>query len=1062
MSQLVEYADELVTKIGPRPGASKGEHQAAELIAQNFDELGLDAYIQEFNCARGIGWVRILYYLLATAAASFLFFMPEFRILAFILAVLSAALLALDLLDKNPLYNLINKGLSQNVVARYVPEGADPRRKVVIVAHYDSGRSMIQCMPFLANSYVLLRRIIRVSVVALLAVILLSLLPLPEGLALILGILGLAFGVIVLIAALAEIINLFLPYNQGANCNASGVAALFGVAQTLVGVRPSVFVGQEREAALRLGVRSGTNKRGSTRQQDDDDEALDGTVSRPAKKTGIGAAAGSLFSKARGLIGRQDGDEDDDSLDAQEDADYVDAVSDTEQGYVSSQGRKGRAGDDSDATHTGTRSSVRSVRATGATLRDVSQKSREAEAVLTGSIGGNLANINSGNGNNVRTGAVRPGGARQSSNPSIRTRPPLSLQQENEVVQTEAAQQRKSADSVPAWFANAKKKAAQKSESAAGKGSIQTDQAPTILRSQFADLPVSGADLVSKKPADDKNAATGSATSAGSGQTTDASQAARVDAQAIASSDTRTATPDARTAASDLSTVTKDAQTTSLDAQTTEHSVPEASVARTVQPDTDVPETARMTITDAPKTVQTNTQTTALDNTQTADHDATGQLERLFAKDRFSGRYGSSSDESIQNEPFSPDRHVSKDEQPATPTKADLSGLDRLTTGALAGDTIGQDVPNAEPLRRRVNLPQSASALEIAAATPSPEIPTNQRLRNLPKLSLGDSGAIPTQQAAIDETTPSRIDVDQNDTSRISTTGSFAPLGATGVMKPVGDELFDYHDTPQDIYVDDAEDGTAWQSDELHTGAVVAPQPMDIPQSRTRSFFGSLGDKLSGSGKNRKEELDGSPSSWLGVDEDFNARTEGSQIGSWDNFSEADDDDWKGGAYGGDSYEEDQVALQSFSSELIDKEVWVVALGSHENKNAGIKNFLAEHERELRNALIINLDGIGAGTLCYTVAEGSFRPHKTDHRLQNLLEAASSALGAGLEPVNFTGFNTDAAAALKSSSARAISIIGLDGALPLGWRWSDDRLDVLDEDNIQLTADLAVEVIKSS
>jgi hypothetical protein len=333
--------------------------------------------------------------------------------------------------------------------------------------------------------------------------------------------------------------------------------------------------------------------------------------------------------------------------------------------------------------------------------------------------------------------------------------------------------------------------------------------------------------------------------------------------------------------------------------------------------------------------------------------------------------------------------------------------------------------------------------------------PANGRLRNLPKISLGDSGSIPTQQATLDDSDQTQL-MAQGD-SRISNTGSFAPLGATGAMKPVGDELFDYHDTHSDIYLDDVEDHS--HSSHAAGAAGHSPQVAQMPKSRARSFFGNLGDRLSGGGK-RKDELSDSPTTWLGVDKDFEARHEGSQIGSWDNFAE-DEEGWKGGAYGGDSPQSNQEALLHFSGELIDKEVWVVALGSQASQNAGLKSFLTEYKRELRNALIINLDSVGAGDLCYTIAEGTFRPSKTDRRLQNLTAAASDALQAGLEPVDFAGYNTDAAAALKAG-ARAISILGLAGPLPASWRWLDDRLDILDNDNIQLASDLVVEIIKSS
>jgi hypothetical protein len=319
---------------------------------------------------------------------------------------------------------------------------------------------------------------------------------------------------------------------------------------------------------------------------------------------------------------------------------------------------------------------------------------------------------------------------------------------------------------------------------------------------------------------------------------------------------------------------------------------------------------------------------------------------------------------------------------------------------------------------------------------------------------------IPTQQAAFDQQQHFETDVREEapGTKKVSNTGSFAPLGATGIMKPVGEELLQYHEDEQDIYIHDADESLAWSGQAGSRGVENAPHMVDIPKSRAKSFFGNLGDRLSGSHK--REDFDSLPSTWLGVDENYDARSEGSLIGGWENFSEEDDESWTGGAYGGRSYEEDADALSRFSSLLIDKEVWIVAIGSHENKNAGIKNLLSEYERELKSALIINLDGVGAGELCYTVAEGTFRARGTDHRLQGLIKSAANALDIPLTPTGFYGYATEATEALASGS-RAISIMGLDGKLPAGWRWSDDQLDTLDEANLEAVADVVVEVIKS-
>jgi hypothetical protein len=392
----------------------------------------------------------------------------------------------------------------------------------------------------------------------------------------------------------------------------------------------------------------------------------------------------------------------------------------------------------------------------------------------------------------------------------------------------------------------------------------------------------------------------------------------------------------------------------------------------------------------------------------------------------------------------------------------DFSGLDRLTSDANP-EPVKKDIQQPAPKPRLASLPNTTGTLEHAASAQIPKIPTNERLRNIPTISLGDSGMIPTQQAAFDEQASPSEQMYQPSDSLVSNTGSFAPLGATGMMKPVGEELLEYNDEEADIYIDDSDDSfVTGDSDSSGAQEEVVPNLMPIPKSRAKSFLGGLGDKLSGSSKKRGENLDSSPTSWLGVEDDFDARNAGNEIGSWDHFSEEEDEDgWKGGGYGGESDEENQEALERFSNQLIDKEVWLVALGSHENKNAGLKSFIHEHERDLRNALIINIDSVGAGELCFTASEGTFKTLSTDQRLRNLAEAAGRAVGVDLEPVSFVGYTTDASAALKEG-LRAISILGLDQALPLGWRWSDDRLDIIDEDNLQAATDVVVEMIKSS
>ena len=55
--------------------------------------------------------------------------------------------------------------------------------------------------------------------------------------------------------------------------------------------------------------------------------------------------------------------------------------------------------------------------------------------------------------------------------------------------------------------------------------------------------------------------------------------------------------------------------------------------------------------------------------------------------------------------------------------------------------------------------------------------------------------------------------------------------------------------------------------------------------------------------------------------------------------------------------------LQDFRHPDIDTEVWFVALGSDQYSHSGITAFLDEHADEMKGAVIINLEALGAGTL---------------------------------------------------------------------------------------------------
>ena len=959
MAQLVEYVDELIQEVGPRPAGTQQEHQAAELIAARLDGFGLSVDIEEFPCARNLNWVRALYYALCVIGAVVASFSP-IPVLGVIVIIIGVVLMVLDYIDKNPLFSLFNNSLSQNVIARYLPSGGEHlghTRRVVVLAHYDSPRTMVQAAPPLIPHYSLLRRVIRIVMGVLALFSLLLLIPFPQLVrTIIVIVMGIA-AVLVLLAFLIEIVNFFMPYNQGANCNGSGIGVLYGLAQILVsGVDVASFRTAAAQARKRQSFRDDTDKRaGRSTLASQAGQSLDG-IQRDQESKSVGADENK--TPKGGLRGR------------------IQSIA-KKRGASSSQGNE----KDLRATAQDTQDIAQPVQLEASTTEEqqsVAYSQRITRESPVASVGDQLVN------------------------PFISQRPPLAeIEEANRLREEELAkrleEQRKrlqqnsthTEDGVPTWFANARKKAELKKSNEDSEG---------VIRSRFADMPTTR----------------GAASSAGE----------------------------------DMPIIGEGTSPLGSNNAVSEGIAPVFG--------RNIPEVIRV-VSDTSRSGE-GADTGVITGADT-DGDNTGVQDKATA----------------MPEPFE------KREAVPITVKPDLSGLDKAAFRVLPGEEENASkviVPTEtsstveeayspyqrDPSRGRQDSDQAALFLERGVRDGfrgagqgeyqgESQGDLRSRLRDLPRVSLDSSGVIPAQQATLDEAPVSKEELFSADNSLISATGAFVPLGTTGIIKPLGEELLEYQDK-NEIYVSDADDTSITES-YSETGEYSETEIVNIPESRMKSFLGSLGDKLTGK---KKEKLDDAPSSWLGVDKKYDVRKEGRDIGSWDNFNE--DDEWTGGAYGGESYRENSRAVMDLSHELLDKEVWLVALGASESMNTGLKNLFAYHGSEIKNALFINLLGVGIGDLVFTLSEGSYRPVQTDARMQGLVASAAQSMAIPIAPVDFNSFTTDATVALKEG-ARAISIIGLNNKVPAAWKWSDDDASSLREDNLVNATSLIIETIKN-
>lgn len=264
---------------------------------------------------------------------------------------------------------------------------------------------------------------------------------------------------------------------------------------------------------------------------------------------------------------------------------------------------------------------------------------------------------------------------------------------------------------------------------------------------------------------------------------------------------------------------------------------------------------------------------------------------------------------------------------------------------------------------------------------------------------------------------------------------------------------------------------------EVLPGDVAAAEPDEEAEGGSsrrprRGLLGGLGRK----GERRGESED--VKDWLGVDEGFDARKAGRDIGSWDNFGKDDDDDddgfgWKGGWAGDDPIEDDDFAAneaarirrrvtETVDRELTEKEVWFVATGAEEVGTCGMQALLRDYGDDLKDALFINIDGCGAGQLFWASAEGMARSYRADRRLVSLARRVSRETETIIKPRVYKGLSTDATPAL-ARGYKALSIMAFDSAgLPVNWHWKTDTADALDPELIEKTATFVTAMVREA
>jgi len=226
---LLTHVEALAREIGPRGTGTKGEEQAAHYVREQLQKLGLAANEQRFLAVGDMNWFPISAALLALCGTMIYPWAGWTRWLGALLAGLAAVLLWWAIVRADsPLWCLLPRVTSRNVVARVTPTGKTQQR-VVVLSHLDSNRCRLAWCAGKAKT-------IKYGSIATLTAYGLN------GLLYLLGaasrsqwpylasLPGAAYALATLVVLLAE---MHRPYSPGANDNAASVAVNLGLAEWL-------------------------------------------------------------------------------------------------------------------------------------------------------------------------------------------------------------------------------------------------------------------------------------------------------------------------------------------------------------------------------------------------------------------------------------------------------------------------------------------------------------------------------------------------------------------------------------------------------------------------------------------------------------------------------------------------------------------------------------------------------------------------------------------------------------------------------------------------------------
>lgn len=1040
MAELNEHVAYLSQEIGPRPAGTEEEQRAALYISEQFSaEAGLTTAMEDFQCNPDSSLPRTLCSGVAVLVTLVATIVGALAVPAIVVSLICAALAAAEVFDKPVLSRLLNRGVSQNVVARYLPAKsptrASRRRKVIVVANYDSGkvrRDLNGAMPAVLPILYWVELAMLVVMPLLLAI---RMVLAPDGSVLVVFNALLAVAMVVAVLPVASfLLEKFANYNEGANCNAAGVAVLLEVASRVAAARdlpdaPEPTIHGEAAAVSAGLVPEGAEIVYHTGNTSEDlGTSMESAAERlAAAKAAVAALSGKPVSATPAEVATED----------------ESPAKGEENGAVEVSPEESL-----------TPSSAAVVVPVAAPAYAAPVEHQVPEWFKKG-----------------QEQAKKPA----KEKPVQRSRYATALERAEEEINAREEHERRNLDELSERM-RVMRASVQAASAAAG-------ATPTeIMGSVVAD---ESSEEISAPPS---ASAVNEEASPSLAPVLPAIEVPAVEADQLPSPSNNTVSA----MLADIPAIASEPASSETGTPASKPVVPAVPAAPVVPQPTDDPD---VTVRDGQRPLTGATVAVPPIDLSTSDAPAA---------------------------PAGGQRVVvpSVGEVAETPASAPAAAPRRRRAITLPNIGISQELPRismddcqqAAPLSE--DRPEHDGRVhDLSAVIPSvttPEPPS--AVSGTREAALLD--ALPSLGRTTTTTDPAL-------SGSISLAGTFSSMGATGAAAPIGDELLE-NASENDIYIEDVDD-SAYVEQITETGAMAGPGYVEMPKSRFGGIFGKFRRKKREEASSPQEWLDVEESfdarevgAARGGWESF--REEG-DIQAYDEeyldadattaFSPEFDDDFaedgfdaprsshrrgrhfEGGAFSRDQFddesegEENQTSaadpssvfgeglpadfvfeptpeieqIEQFHSDRIDMEVWFVALGSELAGNGGMKAFMAAHEAELKGALIVELEALGAGELTLIDKEGTYVPKKASSRMKRLVRKAGQATGLKVPEATMEWRNSASAYALKHGQ-QALHLAGMDGRKPAFFAEEDDVIENIDNDMLALNSDFVMEVLK--